>query len=226
MGTANFELTPSRIILGGLVVFLSGIIWAFGADVYSYAKDWLLSPTIGSRFLISTLLVAVGVAVVTYGIYAMLKQIPIVGISAHLFFPQGTVPSEKMAEYHEEQRFRHRLIVNTKRVPPVAYPLFPKSYSWRLIEKHPELAYSEVDEAPNDPDFERKWSEEHGYSYEPKSPSREDLLASDFMAMGDVTTPLDPRLKDAYARYFFFAFSESDASSCRFQSFDYDGMVF
>jgi len=64
-------ITASRAIWAGVVVILTGIGLAFGADVYDATKAWLASPSFPPQSIISAILVLVGIAVVLYGVKAL-----------------------------------------------------------------------------------------------------------------------------------------------------------
>jgi len=163
-------------------------------------------PLLISTPLQSILNLAVAFVVVFVGLFVgftllTMKQSPIVGVTAYLFFPRGTVNEDKTLAYHEQHHYR-RTIVNTKRKPPIAYYLPSGSYSWRLIERHPELWFSELDTAPKDPDFVENWAKRRDYRFEPKSPSRENLLAME-LYNPDLVAPFDHRLEHVEARLFY-----------------------
>jgi hypothetical protein len=146
-------------------------------------------------------------------------------LTAYLFFPKDTV--DKTLKEHEP--YQHRVIVNTKRIPPLAYPLIPGSYAWKLVKRHPDLVYVQVDEAPNDSDHDRKWCEERKYVYAFKSPSREDLL--DVAPIG-ANRKLDPSLDHVQARFFYSPLRSREGTSKRcllnystMKAFAYDGVT-
>ncbi len=139
------------------------------------------------------------VTVLGISIGLSIRQTSIAGLAAYLFFPLNAPPELNSPSEHHKGGYRHSVIVNGKRSPYVAYPMAPNSYSWRLVERHPELCYRELDEAPNDPDYPKKWAEKRGYKFVSKSPGRDDLLA-----IGPaVKRPLDPRLKHVQSRFFY-----------------------
>jgi len=137
-----------------------------------------------------------------------MKRTSVAGLTAYLFFPKDTVGTT--LKQHEP--YQHRVIVNNKRTPPVAYPLMLGSYAWKLVKRHPDLVYVQVDEAPNDGDHDRKWCIERKYRYEPKSPSREDLLHFEPIS---VDRELDPSLDHVQARFFYSPFGSQRNTSKR-----------
>ncbi len=206
----DFEPTPSKIILGGLVAVLTGFLFQFGADIYGFTKNWLLSPTIDLRFVVSAILVLVGVVAVAYGLFAASRQLPVEGLRVELFFPKNS--SDKTLESHKP--YQHRIIIDFKRKPPLAYPLTLDSYAWNLVKKHPELIYSEIDKTPNDPEHDRKWCEKQGYRFEAKYPSRDNLQRNMLVDI-DASVPFDPKLEHVQAWFFFQPFGSKGFTSKR-----------
>jgi hypothetical protein len=185
-----------------------------------------LEPTLLS-FLPSTWQGALGYIVALVIVFLIffglsMRRTPVAGLIAYLFLPKNTI-CKKLKDY---EPYQHRVIVNTKKIPAPAYPLMPGSYAWNLVKRHPELVYVEVDEAPTDSDHDRHWCEERGYRYEPKSPSREDLLGA---ASIGANRELDPKLDHVQARFFYLPFlSRSTSKRCllnysTMKAFTYDG---
>lgn len=197
---ADIDLTPSRIALGGVAAVLMGILLAAGADIYTYAKTWLLSPTIDLRLIVSGILIALGIAGVIYGVLATVRE-EIVGVTAYLFFPRATDDPEKNVK-HYKANFRHNgLIVNEKKVPPEAFYLKVNSYAWRFLEKHEEILVPQIDDSQGHPNYE-EWCVTRRYELNPRVAGRKDLLEKTVGRPFADASALDPQLKDVEYRYF------------------------
>ena len=189
------EIDWRQLILGAAIEVP---IWRFFDFLISYTLSLPFSflPSLSASNLIS--LVTSLLVVVATLIAISTRQSPIVGVAAYLFFPKNTPDQDRTLQYHKDHHY-HRTIVNFKTKPPNAYYLPTKSYAWSLIEKHPELWVSEWDENPNDPDYVKKWCEAHKYSFGPRVPSRNDLLATE---MFNIVTNLDQALEHVEWRFF------------------------
>lgn len=197
---AELELTPTRLVLAGLGVVITGILLAAGEDVYAAFKAWLILPTLplDLRFIASYVLILLGIVLVIYGIL-FFRQTQIVGVLAYLFFPRGTSEQDMTLEFNEKRHYR-RTIVNFKTSPPAAYYLPTDSYAWKLIKNRSDLWVSELDEEPNNPDYVKAWCEKRGYSFAPRVARREDLLNA---LNYSPSTGLDRRLEHVEYRYFY-----------------------
>lgn len=198
----ELELTPSKILVGGVAAILTGVLLAIGADIWSIAKDWVLSPTVDLRSITSASLVVLGILIVAYGLRAMLIE-EIVGVTAHLFFPSETAVENRTIKSYKDNNYRHYgLIVNHKTGmnPPIAYYLPVNSYAWRLLEKQPEMMVPEVDSTQGHPDYV-KWCADKNYVLKPKVAGRGDLVTTTILFSDEHA--LDPRLRDVEYRFFF-----------------------
>lgn len=141
-----------------------------------------ISPELSWGFLI------ILVAIVTITIIVRFKQRRSIeridGVEAFLFFPRGTLEENKTLDHHEKH-FHKKLMVNFKQKPPQAYYLHAAntSYSWKLIQKYPDLWTSVEDSAYPDPDTQ-KWCEEKGYKLNSWSASKKELLKADTLIVG------------------------------------------
>jgi hypothetical protein len=197
----ELELTSSKILVGGIAAILTGILLAIGADIWSIAKDWMLTPTLDLRFLISVSLLVLGIIGVAYALHAMLRE-EIVGVTAHLFFPSEAAIENRTTKFYKDNNYRHNgLIVNHKTGMnrPIAYYLPVNSYPWRVLEKQPAIMVPEVDTTNGHPDYV-KWCADRNYILIPKVAGKEDLLASTVQYIDEST--LDARLRDVEYRYF------------------------
>ncbi len=92
-------------MLGGIAGILLGILYQLGADIYIAAKNWLVSPTFDSRFVISALLMFAGILAILYAAYLLRKQRKLATSKE----PPTTVSSEKTLQVYERDqlpRFR------------------------------------------------------------------------------------------------------------------------
>jgi len=189
------RLTPRRVILAGVGAILLGFLYQVGAAIYDHLDAWLSSPSLPSldqRFMISVGLVIVGIIAILYGVYAM-KQRPVLGVNAYLFFPKNTNRDNLTLEFHKNN-FLHRALVNLKTNPPAVYYLTPDSYGWRLVESQGRsITIIETDTDPTEPitSFLQKWCKEKGYFLRDNIPDREALLAEGSF---NLSQPLDPSL--------------------------------
>jgi hypothetical protein len=74
---ANFELTPSKVLLGGIGAVMTGILLALGADIYDAVKGWLIAPSFDLRFIVTIIglsVVIIGICVILYGVRALNRQ--------------------------------------------------------------------------------------------------------------------------------------------------------
>ncbi len=138
---------------------------------------------------------------VVFGLFTLvtMKRGSTEGLRAHLFFPKGTQENNKTPDYHESH-LNHRLIVNHKTSPPIAYILSPGSYGWSLVKKHKGMLVNETDSDPDDPKFSQEWCKERDYVLSPEVPERKYLL---FRGRITKRHSLDPKYKHMRYEGFF-----------------------
>lgn len=123
-----------------------------------------------------------------------LFQKPIRKVTAYLFFPKNTKRDNLTPEFHRNN-FLHRVIVNFKTIPPVAYNLTPDSDGWKLIETYGRSIWiPEIDANPKEPvtQFLENWCKQKNYTLMPNLPDNYALLAKGPLNPDE---PLDPRFK-------------------------------
>lgn len=190
----DFDFDIKEIVVSN---FLFAVFYVTIEGVLAYLTN-SIAGNLPSPFQNAFPLIASFILVfVTFTILNM-RRTSTVGLTTYLFWPQGS----KSTTLKEHESYQHRIIVNTKRTPAIAYPITPKTYVWKFVKKHPEIIHNLTDTAMHDGEHDKKWAEKQGYRFEPKSPDRENLLASDLNISSDVGIPLDPKLFHIHARFF------------------------